>query len=49
MHAVLCCIGACPQMTAINVHLGISDYFDDTTDEQNQEDYRQIAATLKVS
>ncbi|XP_071947498.1 uncharacterized protein [Antedon mediterranea] len=39
---------ACPQLKVIAVYVGISDYFDDIDNRQNQIEYKNIASRLKL-
>ena len=42
-------VGACPQLGYVGVHVGISDYFEDTTSTQSRQHYKEIVLKLNVS
>ncbi|XP_033125390.1 uncharacterized protein LOC117123540 [Anneissia japonica] len=46
--AILHFNGVCPQLKVIAVYVGISDYFDDITNKENQREFKNIASALKV-
>ena len=50
MILLVCClsIDACEKLTSICVHIGISDYFEDTQRPQHIDEYNQIINKLKV-
>lgn len=38
----------CPQLKKINIHIGISDYYQDVENRQNRRDYALIIKKLEV-
>ena len=39
----------CPQLEAVGVHIGISDYFEDTNSTHSRQHYKEIVSKLNVS